>query len=68
MLGKQYLSRRELAALIGMSTEFIKKQDRLGTGCPRIACGRSIRYNAEAAKNWMEQRATTAATASASIQ
>jgi predicted DNA-binding transcriptional regulator AlpA len=41
---KELLTRKEFAALASMSDQWIAKQERLGLGCPRVKCGRSVRY------------------------
>jgi predicted DNA-binding transcriptional regulator AlpA len=55
---KEYLTRPDLAAMISMSIPWIKKQEKAGTGCPRISCGRSVRYEYETVRRWMSERMT----------
>jgi hypothetical protein len=57
---KEYITRQDLAAMISMSVPWIKKQERIGRGCPRIPCGRSVRYQTDTVRRWMAERATSA--------
>jgi hypothetical protein len=55
---KEYLTREEVSVMISMSIPWIKKQERAGVGCPRILCGRSVRYEPEMVRRWMAARLT----------
>lgn len=53
---KEYLTRGEVAELIGMSVPWLRKMERLSRGIPRVRCGRSVRYPLAAVRQFMVDR------------
>jgi predicted DNA-binding transcriptional regulator AlpA len=52
--GPEYLDRDQFATLIGMSTAFVRKLDRLNTGPERIRLGKCVRYSRLSVRDWIQ--------------
>lgn len=51
-----YLGRNELARLLGVSARTIDRWHSLRNGPPRIAIGRTILYNLDSVRTWLQCR------------
>lgn len=53
----QYIDRTQLAELLGISPEFVKRLDRQGNGIPQIRIGKKlIRYDRADVQAWVKSR------------
>jgi predicted DNA-binding transcriptional regulator AlpA len=59
VITKELLTRKEFAVLAAVSQSWIVKQDREGRGCPRIKCGRSVRYRLSDIRAYLSQLSVT---------
>ena len=55
----EYLRREELAEQLGVSTRTIDRWHSLRNGPPRIAIGRTILYNLDSVRDWLQARENT---------